>query len=75
VHLIREIIKRISNRLILINDIIQLLDNNADFNQVAEIIRTLVIRGAPTIGEFGEFLLTLAWLPPISGIYSKIISS
>jgi len=31
----------------------------ADFNNIAGVIRILVIRGKPTIGEF---ILALAWL-------------
>ena len=34
----------------------------SDFNQVAEAIRTLVVRGAPAIGVSGAFGLALASL-------------
>ena len=34
----------------------------SDFNQIAEAIRTLVVRGAPAIGVSGAFGLALASL-------------
>ena len=45
-----------------------------DFNQVAEAIRTLVVRGAPAIGVSGAFGLALAVLQSRATIKDELIS-
>ena len=45
-----------------------------DFNQVAEAIRTLVVRGAPAIGVSGAFGLALAVLQSKTTTKEELIS-
>ena len=45
-----------------------------DFNQVAEAIRTLVVRGAPAIGVSGAFGLALAGLQSKATTKEELIS-
>ena len=45
-----------------------------DFNQVADAIRTLVVRGAPAIGVSGAFGLALAVLQSTANTKDELIS-